>query len=465
MFIQSLTSLSVHHWMQESMSLLTPPRMPVQLYPAIFRYTTTSDLAVLSRVSHTFQREAEHILYHYVNLQDIIDGERLASWCLMIIGTPRRAHRVHYLRFPRNFKLPQLPSEHASSPDQSWLAKLLHCRPTTSTLELLPHPKPIQVIALAFKALVNLKELFVVGPRLERDGLSELSIHPSTFEDCEFRLSHFGGELPGFTVEEMWNLFFNHPGISYWVPGDVFAQSVSSFPRGMLPHLQEVVLVRPDLIKFLIGRPIRSLVLVFQQAIHNKDTWLGTIQHLGFFKDTLRTLVYINFNLGVDWTSVDIIRSIAQEVPKLRSLTLCSGGSVSFEDLYIARTITDHNVICQVNKNDQQNLVDAVARFQQLDTLVVNFDMMVLYDSDIESPDPYNPLEHTAFWSRHSPAQCRKVATMFLAACPSLRRFSFPLKTLSNETSDLSYVRPDSQDNEAKLDGFYVIDTYSWWMK
>jgi hypothetical protein len=454
--------MSFSHWMQESMSLLTPPQFPVELYPAIFRYATTSDLAVLSRVSHTFQQEAEHILYHHVDLRGIIDGERLASWCLTIIGTLRRAHRVHYLKFPWKFNPPQLSSEHASSPDQSWLVRLLHCRPMTSTLELLPHPKLIQVIALAFKALVNLKELFVVG--LEGNGLSELSIHPSTFDDCEFRLSSFAGELlPGFTVEEMWKFFFKHPGISYWVPGDPFARSISSFPQGMLPHLREVVLVRPDLIRFLIGRPIQSLVLVFQQAIHDKDTGHGTILRLGVFKDTLRTLVYIHFDLDVDWTSVDIIRSIAQQVPKLRSLTLSSPWTVSFEDLHFAQTVTD--VIRQVNIDDQQNLVDAVSSFQQLDTLVVNFNMRALHDSNIESPDPHNPLEHTAFWSEHSPAQCRKVATMFMAACPSLRRFSFPFQTLSNKMSDLSYVRLDSQDNKAKLDGFYAIDTSSWWMR
>jgi hypothetical protein len=332
-----------------------------------------------------------------------------------------------------------------------------------STLELLPHTKLIQVIALAFKALVNLKELFVVGPRPASDGLSELSIHPSTFEDCEFRLSAFAGELPGFTVEDLWKIFFKHPGISYWVPGNAFSQSISSIPQGMLPHLQEVLLVRPDLIRFLIGRPIRSLVLLFQQPIHNKDTGLGTILHLGFFKDTLRTLEYIHSDFGMDWSSVDVVRGIAREVPKLRTLTLCSRTTVSFEDLHVARTVTD--VICQVNTNDQQNLVDAVASFQQLDTLVVNYDMRALYDFNIESPDPHNPLEHTTFWLGHSPAQCRKVATMFMAACPSLHRISFPLKTLANKRRDLSYVRPNSPDNEAKLDGFYVIDTSSWWMR
>jgi hypothetical protein len=106
-----------------------------------------------------------------------------------------------------------------------------------------------------------------------------------------------------------------------------------------------------------------------------------------------------------------------------------------------------------------------VASFQQLHTLVVNFDMMALHGFNIEGPDPLNPLEHSAFWSGLSPAQCRKVATMFMAACPSLCRISFPLKTPSDDTSDLTYVRPDSQDNRAKLDGFYAIDTSSWWMR
>jgi hypothetical protein len=307
--------------------------LPVELYPAIFQHVRIGDLVVLSRVSHTFQRESEHILYHDVDLQGITDGERLASWCLTVIGSPRRAHRVHCLRFPRHFEPPQLPSDHASTP--SWLVNLLHCRSITSTLGLQLHPDPklTQLIALAFKALVNLKELYIPGSGLGVDGPSELSIHPSTFEGCEFRLSGFAGELPGFTVEELWEVIFKHPGISYWVPGDAFAHAIASVPQGILPHLREAVLVRPDLIRFLIGRPIESLVLAFQRYLHSKDTELRTILHLGVFKDSLRTLVYIHFDPDVSWTAVDIVRSIAQEVPKLRSLTLSSPTTVSFEDL------------------------------------------------------------------------------------------------------------------------------------
>jgi hypothetical protein len=410
------------------------PPLPIELYRNIAHYADTSDLATLCRVSHAFQHAAELTLYHCVYLDHTTNGELLMSWCLAIISAPRRAHRVHLLKFPKYFNLPQ----HTSA------------------------AKVHNMITQAFKAIINLKELGIVGwPKdISPDRIS--SIHPSTLEDCVFSLSTFMGELTSFTPEEVWRFLFKQPGIEYWVPGDPLLKSISSFPRGMLPHLRKMVLVRPELTRSFDGRPIQSLVLVFQHPIHTRDSGLAAVMPLKSINDTLRELVYICGSLGVDWTMVDIICSIAQHVPNLRSLALSHFGEnkVSLENFYAARMPT---LYCQVNADDQQKLVDAVSGFQQLDTLVFTFSMTALHEFNSESPDSLNPLEHTEFWSGRSPAQCRKIATMFMASCPSLRRMSFPFTTESG-VHPLCYIRPTPQSKVARLDGFYRIDTSSWWM-
>ena len=124
----------------------SPPRIPVELYRYFVQYGDTGDLVILSRVSHAFQHEAEHALYRHVNLERITDGGRLMSWCLAIVGAPRRAHRVHYLKFPTCFQPPQLSPE---QPSDSQINESL------SDIQ--------NMITQAFEAMINLKELFIVG--------------------------------------------------------------------------------------------------------------------------------------------------------------------------------------------------------------------------------------------------------------------------------------------------------------
>jgi hypothetical protein len=103
-----------------------------------------------------------------------------------------------------------------------------------------------------------------------------------------------------------------------------------------------MVLVRPEPTRFLAGRPIQSLVFAFQQYKHMRDKALDAITPLRPFDNTLHDLVYTHGQLGRDWTFADIILSIAQHVPKLRSLTITSFGEqkpmVSFKNSYLART-------------------------------------------------------------------------------------------------------------------------------
>src|SRR6202034_3957926 len=85
----------------------------------IFQSLGNEDLVALSTVSHAFQERAEHTLYYKINLQDLIDGKRVASWCLAILSESRRAHRVNTLKFPARLK-------YAPTSDTSLSAPKLH---------------------------------------------------------------------------------------------------------------------------------------------------------------------------------------------------------------------------------------------------------------------------------------------------------------------------------------------------
>jgi hypothetical protein len=120
-------------------------------------------------------------------------------------------------------------------------------------------------------------------------------------------------------------------------------------------------------------------------------------------------------------------------------------------------------MIFQIPIEDQQRFVDVLAAgFQNLDTLSLRVDMMMLHLPNNESPDPQNPLEHSDDWLGCSPVQCRKVAAMFMTSCRSLRHISFPFRIDPVEPRYACYVRCASKDNPARLDGFYAVGTYSW---
>ena len=285
----------------------------------LFQYAGTGDLATLCRVSRMFQHGAEHILYHNVKLQNITDGDRLISWCHAIVGMERRAHRVHTLHLPTRFELSQPLATSASA---EAIGKM---------------------IKLAFKAMINLRQLCcstVVS------GSARLaSLHPSTLEDCEFHLSAFAGELPSFMPSDVWKFLARHPGITYWAPGHPLLCSIPSFPSSILPNLNEVVFTRPALTLCLKGRPIQTLVLVFTDLVHRRWDGLEAIAPLESFNDTLHHLVYLQGgNMCVDWTAVDIVCSISQKVPKLRSLHLdCRVAEVRLGNFFTVHMVADYD--------------------------------------------------------------------------------------------------------------------------
>jgi hypothetical protein len=286
-----------------------------QISQRIFQYLGNEDLVALSTVSRTLQERAEHTLYHNINLQDFFDGERVASWCLAILCESRRAHQVNILRFPSRLK-------YAPTSNTSLSVPMLH-----------------STIKRTFRAMINLKELFVLGSaRLKDEADTINSILPSTFNNCEFRLSGFAGQLPEFPPEDVWKLLANHPDITYWVPDHPLLLSIPSFPLTILPNLREVVLVRPELTFCLEGRPIQALTLAFIQPVHTRDDGLEAITALKVFKETLRTLVYQYPPNILDWNLGDIVRAIAQSAPNLRTLTLnCFFAKVSMVSVRAAQ--------------------------------------------------------------------------------------------------------------------------------
>ncbi|KDQ60322.1 hypothetical protein JAAARDRAFT_32699 [Jaapia argillacea MUCL 33604] len=399
--------------------------LPVELCARIFRLLGANDLTSLSRVSQAFQTEAEHLLYQSVALSKISESSRLLSWCNAVAHCERRAARVNTLRFPTVFKLP--PQE-------------------TSTD--LTHTS----ISQAFKAMVNLKALYVESA--ERGVEFHPSLRPSTFDNCEFRLVELVGDLPGFTVDEIWTLLSSQPDIHYWVPGQAFTMSldVSSFPPDVLPQLRDLLFIRPGLTKHLAGRPIRRLSWLFYlqetQIIglpQSISIAQATIPDLRLFRDTLSEL-YIMNHLEEGFSVLEVVALVAEYAPRLRTLTIRSEGSD-----------------CAIPEVEHSQLVQAISSFKQLDTLALEVEMLVLHlfnNTPISSDDP---LEQDPFWSGLSPVHCREVATSLMVSCPSLRTVSFPLQNPSGTSKNPCYTR--TVNGEAKLVGFDLVDTTSWWMK
>ncbi|KDQ60324.1 hypothetical protein JAAARDRAFT_32702 [Jaapia argillacea MUCL 33604] len=399
--------------------------LPVELYARIFRLVGANDLTSLSRVTQAFQTEAEHLLYQSVALSKVSESSRLLSWCNAVADCERRAARVNTLRFPTYFKLS--PQETSADSIQTSIAR-------------------------AFKAMVNLKALYVESA--ERGVEFHPSLRPSTFENCEFRLVELLGNLPGFTVDEVWTLLSSQPDICYWVPGTGFTMSldVSSFPPDILPQLRDLLFIRPELTKHLASRPIRRLSWLFYREEPEKISLpqaigiaQSTIPDLQLFRDTLSEL-YIMNTLGKDFSAVEVVALVARYAPTLRIFTICSRGSD-----------------CAIPANEHPQLVQAISSFQDLDTLLLEVDMPVLHLPNDTCIAPDGPLEQDPFWSGLSPVQCRQIATSLMVSCPSLRTISFPLQNPSGISKNPCYSR--TANGEAKLVGFDLVDTSSWWMK
>ncbi|KAF8075720.1 hypothetical protein FPV67DRAFT_379431 [Lyophyllum atratum] len=391
--------------------------MPVELYYNIFQFSNNQDLVSLARVSHVFQQEAENVLYLFVDLHTAsIDRERALSWCNTVAKDSRKAHRVNTLKFPCAFEQPVTPDfgQHT--------------------------------IAEAFKAIVNLKHLFLLGAGNSHTA----SVHPATLRDCTFSLSSLAGQTPSFASEDMWDFVSRHPDIKYWVPSMDFLASVSSFPTHVLPNLQEAVIVDPAKIRCLGTRPVHSVVLVSLSTPHKKDTGIRAITALRGLSHTLHTLTYTHATL-LNWSAVDMISCLGEHAPNLVSLTL-------------QFFVTTDSV---TSVDEQQHLLNAVKSLQRLETLVLNTRMQVLYLPSNEAPDPSNPREHSSSWEENSlsPTQCRRVASTFMIACPQLRRLSFPYRADSDSGGSLTYHRSGMEPTAAVFQGFHSIDTTGWWMR
>ena len=281
------------------MAPLPPHRVPlaIEIYSTIFQHVATGDLTTLCRVSKMFQKEAERILYCFVDIVHVTDGERLMSWCHAIAECPPRAFLVRSLRLPGSFR-----------PDLAHFSSQL----------------VQQAIGQALRTFVNLEELFVRSHSNNKSDTSP-TLLLSTFDGCQFSLSALSGDLPGFTSENVWKLLSVHPKIRYWVASDTFMTSISSIPLEVLPNVSDVVFVCPKMTKYLVGRPLKRLVWVFQSFLHTRSEGTEAIVPLKFFKHSLTDLHYTYLGKqDSDWTYADIIRCIATHAPNLKCLVISS---------------------------------------------------------------------------------------------------------------------------------------------
>jgi hypothetical protein len=99
--------------------------------------------------------------------------------------------------------------------------------------------------------------------------------------------------------------------------------------------------------------------------------------------------------------------------------------------------------------------VTAVSRLENIETVML--DILVTEPSDEDSTYP-------RLSSDYNYEECLKVASTFMASCPTLRRFSFgaPVNSNNGEPRRIypCYVR--SSGGKVQLEGFDLIDKDSW---
>jgi len=84
--------------------------------------------------------------------------------------------------------------------------------------------------------------------------------------------------------------------------------SISSIPLEVLPNVSDVVFVCPKMTKYLVGRPLKHLVWVFQSFLHTRSEGTEAIVPLEFFKHSPTDLHYTYLGKqDSDWTYADII--------------------------------------------------------------------------------------------------------------------------------------------------------------
>ena len=293
-----------------------PTLLPVDVYSTICRHTAIKDLTTLCRVTKMFQDEAERILYYSVDITHMTNGKHLMAWCNDIAESQRRSMRVYTLRFPARF---------ISSPQDATPTLSLHVQ---------------QAIARALRAFVNLSDLSLRIGLLEREGTP--SLLRWSFEECRFSLAAISGNFPGLTLDDIWNVVSEHPNIRYWTPSHPFLKSLSSIPSNVLPRVADVFFVRPDAIKYLVGRPIKRIAWYFPSFYHTRSEGTAALIHLQPFRQTLTHLCYTYYSQQdhADWTPADIVSCLAMHAPNLTSLSIrCFGRkvlTVSFPNLSIS---------------------------------------------------------------------------------------------------------------------------------
>ncbi|KAG5636124.1 hypothetical protein H0H81_009031 [Sphagnurus paluster] len=402
--------------------------LPPEVLGQIIGHMERKDLVAVATTSSVFQDSAESILYSTVDLTHrSCDPEKILSWCRSVTAVPRRARKVYKLRFPSTLptRTDQLPSLHE----------------ITLTFKA------------AFDSIVNLKHLIFVR-RIEN---GPPTLHLSILQDCTFRLSSLAGDTIPLLSDQMWDFLDTQPDIEYWAPSTDFLRSCTTpLPPVILPRLRQAIIVGLSKSQLLRGRYLEYLMLLDEQNMDAQQCRTALRLNIQSFSNTLQTLFYVHFKLNI--SPAELISCIADSAPRLVSLTLYHMSAQP----PLSRNTT---------RGEQPQILNAVARLPLLQTLVLNTFMEILVDTaptdgrpecgDLDSRDRQNWVEAAPESCTIDRQQCRHVASAFMAACPRLEKLSFPID--AQGVASVTYLRSQIVKNTAIFDGFYSVDTSSWW--
>jgi hypothetical protein len=424
--------------------------LPIELYGNILQYVPTHDLAIACLASATLQREAETILYRAITLDCRSSHARILCWCAAINGSSRRAETVHTLSVPALIAI--------------------HVQDTKSG-DILEAS-----LSSALNKLVNLKQLtlkqnrFRAGP----DQVHLPSINPSSIGLFPFRLQDLSGDFIAFTSDDLWRFLSTQPDIRSWAIGSPAVECLHQLSRSILPKLSGVHLPNCKELKFLAPRPIERLsVHLFVIGDGERDNVL--IRSLDLFKNTLQHLTCYVEGSGEleDWKAADFIRSVAKQVPLLKSLTYYKNsdptarvsitsnrGSGSADQLLLCRALTSQKfwMLCHNSAALRPSTLTWYCLAQEITGTIAT-----------RSPNNLFPLPHpsVAFLSGTMHISFRVYAIPEVKMMGSSSQFGIPSVRQVHREGNRSLARKDFEkvglEEEANTcDGEAVLDLCSY---
>ncbi|KAJ7646590.1 hypothetical protein FB45DRAFT_890838 [Roridomyces roridus] len=248
--------------------------LPPEIYAILCEQVDTASLALFCRISRAFQEQAQWILYHKVDLR-ACTLPYVKSWCMAVTRHSHLAKRVESLSL-----------------------RLLNSALIQEDAER---------IGRAFAVCVNLRRLAVLH------GGHMPDICPQTWmiEECGFRLERFSNTyfnlnrgMEGFFERQTSLRVLSLPSAMHSIP----------FTDGRLPNLTAIDASLEIVLGLPAGRPLQRI-----QIHGERSGYLDRLASLSRYSATLKNLTIVRVTDSI-FSSVDIVRAIAQALPDLKHL-------------------------------------------------------------------------------------------------------------------------------------------------